>query len=140
MYRTTAEGWQSVTNSVLILRLLDILPIRCRFDLFLPECHINCACLYAYAGCAEQADALTDDTSELLWRWDVRDAKVLGKGLRSAATDSRKRLVQVCARMETRSKLISQMACMSTHAAPALDQLQHLVCSDAGVFVRPAVI
>lgn len=52
-----------------------------------------------HAGCAEQANALTDETPELLWRWDLRDAKVLGKGLRSAATDSRKRLVQVCGRM-----------------------------------------
>jgi hypothetical protein len=56
-------------------------------------------------GRAEQADALTDDTPELLWRWDVRDAKVLGKSLRSAATDSRKRLVQVCGRIETRNRV-----------------------------------
>ena len=48
------------------------------------------------AGRAEQADAMTDNTRELLWRWDVRDTKALGKALRPAATDCRKRLVQVC--------------------------------------------
>ena len=68
------------------------------------------------AGRAEQADALTDDTPELLWRWDVRDAKVLGKGLRSTATDSRKRLVQVSGRMETRNRIVPHD--LHEHAMP----------------------
>lgn len=47
------------------------------------------------AGRAEHADALNDETPELLWHWDVRDAKVLSKAVRPDAMSRRKRLVQV---------------------------------------------
>ena len=49
----------------------------------------------APAGRAEHADALTDETPELLWHWEVRDTKIIGKALRPTAVDCKKRLQQV---------------------------------------------
>ena len=47
------------------------------------------------AGSADSLDASEDMSSAALWRWELRDTKILPKGLREEAVAMKKRMQRV---------------------------------------------
>ena len=63
----------------------------------------SCACI----GATEVADPLEDEAEELVWRWELRDAKVLPKAQRQQAQGVKRALLKV---------VTSARACTERHA------------------------